>query len=159
MAIRSSVKTIVDENEKILLIKYISNSGLVYYELPGGGQEIFENMEDAAKREFLEETGYQVEVIRYAAIAEEIYEDENLRKNYPNYVHRIHHIFQGELISDKPKIDIINDTNQVTCEWIPIEEVLEINLIPKQIRSNLSKILNSVNPIYLGTVIESMNFN
>jgi hypothetical protein len=34
------------------LIKYISESGFVYYELPGGGQKQFERMEDSAKREF-----------------------------------------------------------------------------------------------------------
>ena len=52
MAIRSAVKTIVIQEGRLLLIKYISESGFVYYELPGGGQKQFERMEDSAKREF-----------------------------------------------------------------------------------------------------------
>lgn len=158
MAIRSAVKTIVVKNEKILFIKYISDSGVVHYELPGGGQELFEEMEDAAKREFLEETGYQIKISRFAAIAEEIFEDEELRRNYPNHVHRIHHIFQGELKSTEIKSDINYDHNQICCEWIPIQEISEINLIPRQLKTNMNRILQSEYSLYLGTIFETMNF-
>lgn len=158
MAIRSTVKTIVVKNEKILFIKYMSDSGIVYYELPGGGQELFEEMEDAAKREFLEETGYQIKIKRFAAIAEEIFEDEELRRIYPNYVHRIHHIFKGELVSTEIKSDINYDHNQISCEWIPIHEVININLIPKQLKANMNRILKSEYPLYLGTIFETMDF-
>ncbi|TCT17213.1 NUDIX domain-containing protein [Natranaerovirga pectinivora] len=160
MAIRSAVKTIVIKDGCILLIKYISEKGFVHYGLPGGGQEQFENMEETAKREFLEETGYQIKLKRFAAIAEEIFEDKELRKEYPNYVHRIHHIFQGELIEEDNVIGTCGniDTNQVGCEWIPIEKVSKIYLIPRQVKENLIIILNSSYPIYLGTTYEKANF-
>ena len=157
MAIRSTVKTIVIKNEKILFIKYISDSDIVHYELPGGGQELFEEMEDAAKREFIEETGYQIKIIGFAAIAEEIFEDEELRRNYPNHVHRIHHIFRGELVSTEINSDIIYDHNQISSEWIPIHEVIKINLIPKNLKTNINRILESEYPLYLGTNFENMN--
>lgn len=158
MAIRSSVKSIVLKNNNILLIKYITESGVVYYELPGGGQEMFEEMEEAAKREFYEETGYQIDIKRFAAIAEEIFVDEELRRDYPKYVHRIHHIFQAELISDKAISDIDYDRNQVGCEWISLHDIHEINLIPKQLKANINKIITSEYPLYLGSVFETMNF-
>ena len=157
MSIRSSVKTIVINDGRVLLIKYISESGFVYYELPGGGQEQFEELEDTAKREFLEETGYNIKIRRFAAIAEEIFNDKDLRKNYPNYVHRIHHIYQAEIVLNDV-IDVsrnILDKNQVGCEWIPIEQISEIYLLPQQVKEHFIEIINSNHPIYLGTTYET----
>lgn len=157
MAIRSSVKTIVIKENTIFLVKYISESGFVHYELPGGGQNQFEEMEDAAKREFFEETGLRMKINRFAAIAEEIFEDEDLREHYPNYVHRIHHIFQADIISNEIEKSLENDVNQVGCEWIPINKISELCLIPKQLKDNLNKILSANHPIYLGTGYEKID--
>ena len=160
MSIRSAVKVIVIKDEKILLIKYISESGVVYYELPGGGQEQFEEMEDTARREFLEETGLNINIRRFAAIAEEIFRDEALRRYYPNYAHRIHHIYMADLISDDIRVekDIVLDKNQIGCEWVPIEQISKIYLIPQQIREHFNEVINSNHPVYLGTAYETAEF-
>lgn len=154
MSIRSAVKTIVEKDGCILLIKYISENGFVYYELPGGGQNQYEEIEEAARREFLEETGYKIQLKRFAAIAEEIFEDEELRANYPNYAHRIHHIFQAEIVTDEAGRCAEMDKNQAGCEWIPVDKVSELYLIPRQVRKHLIEILNSDAPIYLSTGYE-----
>ena len=161
MAIRSAVKSIVVSKGCILLIKYISESGFVHYELPGGGQEQFEAMEETARREFCEETGYQIKIDRFAALAEEIFLDEELRENYPNYAHRILHIFQGEIISEDLSIEkeIVYDKNQVGCEWMPIERVSDVYLIPRPVKDRLSEIINSKSPVYLSTSYEAINLN
>lgn len=161
MAIRSAVKTIVVRKGSILLIKYISERGFVHYELPGGGQEQFETMEEAARREFLEETGYHIKIDKFVALAEEIFLDKELRENYPNYAHRILHIFQAEIISEDLTIDkeIVFDKNQVGCEWIPIERVSDVYLIPRPVKDRLSEIINSKSPIYLSTSYEAINLN
>lgn len=80
MAIRNAAKAIIIENGKVLLNKCIGKCNEIYYDLPGGGQNQFEEMEDAVKRECLEESGYRIEIIRFAALAEEIYDDSELRK-------------------------------------------------------------------------------
>lgn len=158
MGIRSAVKTIVINEGKILLIKYITDNGFVYYELPGGGQELYEEMEDTAKREFFEETGFRIHINRFAALAEEIFVDEELRLKFPDYVHRIHHIFQGELLSPICESVINFDLHQIGYEWIPIEDVCDLYLIPKQLKLNLHKILQTDYPVYLGTVYETLEF-
>lgn len=159
MAIRSAVKTIVINGGKIHLIKYITNNGFIYYELPGGGQIQFETLEETACREFLEETGYHIKIDRFAAIAEEIFLNTELRDKFPDYVHRIHHIYHGEIVSEQNGIRIEPDRNQVGCEWVPIEEVQEIYLIPKQLKENLAAILSSNHPLYLGTAYEEIGIN
>lgn len=157
MAIRSAVKTIVIKEGKVFLVKYITESGFTHYELPGGGQEQFEEMEAAAKREFFEETGYNIKIRRFAAVAEEIFSDDDLRKYYPEYVHRIHHIFLADIISDAVinEKSAVPDKNQVGCEWIPIEQISDIYLIPKQVKEHFNEIITSGNPIYLGTAYEA----
>jgi 8-oxo-dGTP diphosphatase len=158
MAIRSAVKTIVIKENKVLLIIYLSAEGLTYYELPGGGQIQFEELEDAARREFMEETGYKIKIKRFAAIAEEIYTDEELRNKVPDYVHRIHHIFEAELESDAMEICSELDKNQVGCEWMPIEKISEIYLNPKQLKENFNTVIKSDKPVYLGTDYVGSNY-
>lgn len=72
MAIRNSAKALSVSGNKIYVNRCVTQKGEIYYDLPGGGQHMFETMEEAVIREVLEETGYQVKVIRFAALAEEI---------------------------------------------------------------------------------------
>ena len=154
MSIRSAAKTIVINNQKILLIKYVSERGFIYYELPGGGQNPYEELEEAAKREFLEETGYRIKINRLAAVAEEIFTDGELRREYPEYAHRIHHIFQGEILQEERQGITELDKSQTGCEWVPLDKLSGIYLIPKQLKRHLNKIVNSTAPVYLGTAYE-----
>lgn len=52
----------VDENDDVIFIKqYRATLGDIYYEIPAGCIEPGEKLEDAAKREFEEETGFIAE--------------------------------------------------------------------------------------------------
>jgi 8-oxo-dGTP diphosphatase len=93
MGIRCSAKAVILSDDCILANQSVSEEGEIYYEFPGGGQNIFEDMETAVAREVLEETGYQIRVERLLAVAEEIYDDPAIREKYPDYTHRIFHIF------------------------------------------------------------------
>lgn len=87
MMIRCSAKAIILHNGEILVNRCREEkTGEIYYDLPGGGQHPFETMEEAVVREVLEETGYAVETGRFAAVAEEIYEDEELQANIRSIV-------------------------------------------------------------------------
>jgi hypothetical protein len=79
---------------------------------------------------------------------------EELRKAYPDYVHRIHHIFQVE-ITDEPRAVLSEpDKNQVDNVWVNIDEIATLRLIPRPLRYKLKDILDSPNPTYLGVVHE-----
>lgn len=51
MAIRNAAKAIIIDNGKVLLNKYIGKCNEIYYDLPGGGQNQFE---DSLKSNFKE---------------------------------------------------------------------------------------------------------
>ncbi len=72
MPIRSAAKAIVVKDGQILLNRSHNNKGVVYYELPGGGQKHGEPLNAAVVRECLEETGYRVRITGFAGICEEI---------------------------------------------------------------------------------------
>lgn len=56
---------LVNDAGKILLIPRINeNNNLTHYELPGGKLQFGENPQEALTREFFEETGLEVEVLR-----------------------------------------------------------------------------------------------
>lgn len=152
MGIRNAAKALLMKGDSILLNQYMNALGTVYYDLPGGGQNQFETMEEAIVREVLEETGFTVEPVRFAALVEEIYEDEALRLQAPDYVHRIHHIFVVKLLKEERVEPLDKDLEQTDCIWVPIEEATRLDLRPQPLGRHLHHILSGLNPMYLGSV-------
>jgi len=152
MAIRCASKALILNDNCVLLNRCRREDGSVYYDLPGGGQHIYETLEEALIREVKEETGYEVRVIRFAALAEEIYTDEDVRQAYPDYTHRIFHIFVAELSSQERKLPTEKDFEMEESVWIPIAEIPELpELCPSRLRPVMRSVLETESPIYLGT--------
>ena len=152
MAIRCASKALIINEDCVLLNRCRREDGSVYYDLPGGGQHIYETLEEALIREVKEETGYEVRVIRFAALAEEIYTDEDVRQVYPDYTHRIFHIFVAELSSQERKLPTEKDFEMEESVWIPIAEIPELpELCPSRLQPVMSRVLESERPVYLGT--------
>ena len=152
MAIRCASKALIINEDCVLLNRCRHEDGSVYYDLPGGGQHIYETLEEALIREVKEETGYEVRVIRFAALAEEIYTDADVRQAYPDYTHRIFHIFVAELSSQERKLPTEKDFEMEESVWIPIAEIPELpELCPSRLRPVMRWVLETESPIYLGT--------
>ena len=151
MAIRCAAKALIVQEGRLLLNRCRKSDGSVYYDLPGGGQHPFESMEEAVRREVREETGLGVRVLRFAALAEEIYTDENLRQRYPDYAHRVMHIFLAE--PDGTKVEPSEkDWGMETSQWILLDEVENLPEVrPSAVQRRLSEILTSDTPVWLGT--------
>jgi ADP-ribose pyrophosphatase YjhB (NUDIX family) len=152
MAIRNATKAIIIRDGKVLLNKCKGYNGEIYYDMPGGGQQQYETMEEAVVRECLEETGYLVRVIRFAALAEEIHDNMELREKFYDYSHRVHHIFVVEFVDGILHKPTEIDFQQEECQWIDIDDIPLINLRPKQVKENFTKIISSVTPLYLGAI-------
>jgi ADP-ribose pyrophosphatase YjhB (NUDIX family) len=151
MSVRSTVKTIILHDGKVLLNRCRSPHIGEYYSMPGGGQEQYETMEEAIYRECLEETGYSVEPVRFCALMEEICLDPFIRENYSQYAHKMLHIFVCRLTSMERKEPTETDEAQLATEWIPVSDVPKINLLPKEVCSAFEQLMECDKPLFLGS--------
>lgn len=152
MAIRCAAKALIVQNGRLLLNRCRRSDGGVYYDLPGGGQHPFESMEDAVLREVREETGMGVRILRFAALAEEIYTNEALRQKYPDYAHRMMHIFLAEPDGTESDLPTEKDWGMEESVWMPVNEIADLPEVrPTAIQRRIEEILGSNAPVYLGT--------
>jgi 8-oxo-dGTP diphosphatase len=157
MSIRSTAKAIIINKGKVLLNKCFDEYNGEYYSLPGGGQHTYETLQEAVIRECLEETGYSVTPKIFAALCEEICENPKTRELYPEYIHKMYHIFICELVDEAAKKPIEIDDMQVGSEWINIEHLDKTRLMPKVLNGNIDKIIKNQIPMFLGS--EHIKYN
>lgn len=153
MAIRNSSKALLVSNGRILVNRCVSRTGEVYYDLPGGGQRDFETMEEAVVREVLEETGYHVRVVRFAALAEEISDyilQDPEMEEYREYAHRAIHIFLVELAEAGKDTPTETDYQQQESVWLSLEAADGLLFFPVQINGKISALVRNDTPQYLG---------
>ncbi|MDL2324169.1 NUDIX domain-containing protein [Ruminococcaceae bacterium OttesenSCG-928-A16] len=151
MSIRNATKAIILHDNKILLNKCHAPDIGGYFALPGGGQNQYETMEEAVIRECLEETGYTVVPDAFVALYEEIYVRESVREKYPDYSHKVLHIFRCSIVNAKKGIPLEWDSWQLDCVWIDLDKVDSTNLLPSIVRENLNHLIHSEIPLYLGS--------
>jgi len=70
LTFRPSAYAIIVNNDRVLLLNTVHTGT---YSLPGGGIEIGETIEDALKREVREETGIDIEIVRFLRFAEQFF--------------------------------------------------------------------------------------
>lgn len=152
MAIRSAAKAVVIRDGMVLLNRCRHEDGDIYYDLPGGGQEQYESLEDAVRREVMEETGYTVDEMCFAALAEDIYLDDDIRRDYTDYSHRVYHIFAAS-ITDAPRKEPTEvDWGMEKSVWVPVGEVKELKeTYPGRLSELVENIINGAPVMWLGT--------
>lgn len=148
--IHNSVKGIIIKNDAILLTKNKDKQG-IFYLLPGGGQEAFETMSEALKRECLEEIAAKVEVKNLCYIREYIGRNHEFSKDDFNF-HQIEYMFACDLLEPITlENGHIPDEMQVGVEWIRLENLKNIRLYPKILTEKLLE-RNNGSSVYLGDV-------
>ncbi len=151
MNVRSTVKAIILHEDRVLLNRCRDEHNGDYYSLPGGGQEQYETMADALRRECLEETGYTVKPVRFCALMEEICLDPFIRETYPQYAHKMLHLFYCRLDSAERVAPTETDESQIATEWVPARDVPNLNLLPKEVRAAFPKLITEETPLCLGS--------
>ena len=111
---RISVRAVIIRNNNLLLIH---NQAIDTYVLPGGGVEDSETLEDALKREVLEETGYTVIEATKTFCVKEYFSDSIWHHHYyrvdvsSDYVHpklTVEEIALGHTITEKPIVEALD---------------------------------------------------
>jgi ADP-ribose pyrophosphatase YjhB (NUDIX family) len=108
IALRFSVTAFVQDSSGRVLLQRRSDNG--FWNMPGGGVELGENLETATKREVLEETGLEVEVVRLIGV----YSDPSITvMTYPDgrclqYVSTLFEcrVIRGELRVDHESLEL-----------------------------------------------------
>ncbi len=157
MGIRSTAKAIIIKEGKILLNRCKDRKNGDYYSLPGGGQQKYETLHEAVARECLEETGYTVKPIKFVALCEEICMNAGFREKYPDYAHKMYHIFHCQLENKEMKAPTEKDSMQLGSEWIEVDTLQNIRILPEIVSSNILGIINGSVSGFLGS--EHIEFN
>jgi len=153
MGIRSTVKAIIVKDGKMLVNRCRDEKFGDYFSLPGGGQHQYETLQEAVVRECLEETGYSVVPVRFAALCETIFTNEDIRKNDSDYAHRMYHVFICEILENEKVVPTGKDSMQVSSEWVDIGSISinETRLFPIAVGDNIQEILDGTAPVFLGS--------
>ena len=150
MPVRCASKAIILRDGKVLLNRCRTEAGEVYYDLPGGGQHPCETMEETVVREVAEETGYHVRVLRFLGLIEQIHDDPALRAAWPDYTHRINHIFLAELTDGPRGTAAEKDFEYEESLWVPLDEADTLPFRPSALSGQLRALLDGRDP-WLGT--------
>lgn len=126
---RIASRGIVIRNDGKIAIFYKKNKN--EYKLPGGGQENNESAEKSFKREVLEETGCEVEIIKKLGITKEY-------KSQTNFI-QTSHVFIGKVIKDTKSLNITKKEQEegATLLWEYPETALEL------VKSSYDKLISS----------------
>ncbi len=127
-SISVSVKAAIVRDGRILLLSYDDHAGF-HYNLPGGKAREGEGLRDAVKRKVLEETGFVVQADRLLCVVQYVPEKWN---NEFGIVQKIQSTFLATIISgDDPQLSDPIDPFQVGFEWLPLENLGEVYLLPR----------------------------
>jgi ADP-ribose pyrophosphatase len=151
MSIRSTAKAIILNKNQILLNKCFDDYHGNYYSLPGGGQDTYETLHEAIVRECLEETGHNVIPVRFSALYEEICENPKTIELYPEYIHKMYHIFICKLINEETVVPTEIDDMQLKSEWINISELNKIRILPEFLNDNIMEMIHNEIPKFYGS--------
>jgi len=122
--LRNSAKGVIVHDGRVLLTRCVDYSG-EWHCCPGGGQEPGERLDEAVRRECMEETGAVVSVGDMLAVLE--WYDTH------NSTHAIEFYFACKLIGGEIGMGAVPDSEQVAVDWVRPEDFANIDLRPKQL--------------------------
>ncbi|MFA6194326.1 MAG: NUDIX domain-containing protein [Patescibacteria group bacterium] len=116
--VRRAARAVVFDNDKNIGILYVGKYN--YHKLPGGGLEGDESIEEALKRECLEEIGCNIEI--FEELGEIIeYRDEWLLKQHS-------YCYLANMVGDKGRPDFTQKEIETGFEikWVSLEEAIKL---------------------------------
>lgn len=122
LTFRPAVYGIIIKNNKILLSKQWDG-----YDLPGGGVELGEHIEQALIREVKEETGFDIEVKDVVYANSSFFKLPVSGKN----VQSIHLYFESEIIGGKISTEFLDEDEKTyasQAEWVELSQIKNLKM-------------------------------
>ena len=107
----SAIVACVDEAGRVLIVKQTAGPFVGAWLLPGGSVERNERVEDAARRELFEETGYRAQDLRPVAVYE-------VRSAPTGRFHFLVHLFRAGELDGSPRAEAGGE-----LRWVPPREI------------------------------------
>ncbi len=114
--------------EGCLLLIHRLKDGQEYYVFPGGGVEEGESVDEAARREALEELSLTVEV-------GPVLWTEQHRGRTESYLRATR--FSGDVALGGPELVKQSAANQYRPVWVPFEDLAALNLVPESAKNRV----------------------
>jgi ADP-ribose pyrophosphatase YjhB (NUDIX family) len=120
------VGAVVWRGDRVLLIRRGRPPRLGQWSLPGGGQQVGETLIEAVAREVLEETGLQVEQVRFITTIDLIERDTVGRVRF--------HYTLVDFTAEAPHGTACAGDDAAAVGWFAIEELAELGLWTETLR-------------------------
>lgn len=115
------VRALIIKDRKILVCQ---TSGRDYYFLPGGHIEFGETMQDALRRELLEEMGARIIRAQFIGGIENLFEQDGEKK------HEVSFVFQVDIDAN----EIMAKEEHISFFWFTIDEFINGNFVPPALK-------------------------
>ncbi len=109
------VGAVIVENGKILLVRRVNDPNKGKWSVPGGLVRAGERLEEALKREIMEELGVEIETGDVACVTDEIFRDKNGDVEY----HYVVIDFFAKIVEGVPRA--MSDADEV--RWFDLSEI------------------------------------
>jgi len=114
-----AVAAIILRDRQILMIRRGSEPGKGLWSIPGGCIELGESIQDALRREVLEETGVSIEVGEFAGVAEVVIRGGGSVRFHYIILDYFARIVSGEIRAASDALE---------CRWIPLSELTDYDV-------------------------------
>lgn len=121
MNTRNAARTVIINEEG--LVALIEAKGGIYYKIPGGGIEDGETAEQAAKREAMEETGCDIQIIQ--KIGESEFTDDSIDQGQ-TINHSICYLARKVGEQKDTSFDEWEQSNKMCLKWVTFDKAIEL---------------------------------
>jgi len=131
---------ILIRNGKLLVQKDIKTN---VFALPGGHVKISESSKDSLVREFVEETGVNINCDKLLFVEESFWKSNDRRYNTIAFYYLISLVNSDEL-PDNSKTNKLKDNDSVELLWISLDKIEELDIYPRFIKKNIRNIGDTI---------------
>lgn len=150
--VRVSTKAIIIQAGKILMTKNQDAAG-IYYMLPGGGQNLGERLDEALKRECIEEVGVRVRVHELGFVRDYIAKNHKPALDIPDPFHQLELFFYCSLVEGEvPGPGTAMDNAQIGVEWMELNKLKDHRIYPTLLFNYIRADFDESTPVYLGDI-------